>query len=279
MQIFHESSVYVENWLFMQSHVKEESLTDWLLYSISSKLSNIYYKAFSRHEESINGSDWEWWVLCGETNDYIAFRFLVQAKKLLVNPLDNYPILNYGNKNGLQIELLLNEARYRRAFPFYMFYSNSKPEISEQIKNIDFISAPSLRWCTDCSNGCFLSSAYNIFHLLYDSPRRLISDIDLLNYSFKLSLLDKLIGNSGTKSKTIMARLNKFIMESVDIKNEMRSIGEFGILHNIKQMPSYLRLFVNRHQENLDWLESEMRYEIGNLGGLGVIDLRNNSYK
>lgn len=35
--MFHECSKYVYDWVSRQNHVKEESLTDWLLYEISKK--------------------------------------------------------------------------------------------------------------------------------------------------------------------------------------------------------------------------------------------------
>ena len=64
--MFHYFSEYIYNWINRQNHVKEESLTDWLLYEISQQCDFIYYQAFSRHEEAQNGSDWEWWILTTE---------------------------------------------------------------------------------------------------------------------------------------------------------------------------------------------------------------------
>jgi len=47
-----------------QPEVKEESLTDWLLFDVSQKISRITYKSFPRHEEARRtGADWEWWFL------------------------------------------------------------------------------------------------------------------------------------------------------------------------------------------------------------------------
>ena len=60
--VFHDASEYCYNWLKKQPFVKEESLTDWILYNVSEHNSNVYYKAFTRNEESKNGVDWEWWI-------------------------------------------------------------------------------------------------------------------------------------------------------------------------------------------------------------------------
>lgn len=86
-QIFHECSAYIRNWLLRQPHVKEESLTDWLLFEISQKNPAIYYRAFSRHEEALNGTDWEWWILTPDgasaayPNPFSAYRFFCAGKE------------------------------------------------------------------------------------------------------------------------------------------------------------------------------------------------------
>ena len=98
--VFHETSKYCYNWLNVQPFVKEESLTDWLLYYISERNPNVYYKAFTRNEEASNGSDWEWWILTDECSTIKAYRLLIQAKKLKPNNIDNYPLVTYSNKNG-----------------------------------------------------------------------------------------------------------------------------------------------------------------------------------
>ncbi len=84
-------SEYVYNWISRQNHVKEESLTDWLLYEISQRCNCIYYQAFSRHEEAQNGSDWEWWILTSDSkggrkfNAYIYVLFYWKIKCMRTN--------------------------------------------------------------------------------------------------------------------------------------------------------------------------------------------------
>ena len=120
--VFHHTSKKCHDWLQAQPQVREESLTDWLLYNVSQSTDRFYYKTFNKHEESINGSDWEWWVVFGGPYGNIrAFRFLVQAKKL--KKKNNYQLICYGNRHGLQIDLLIEAARKRNAMPLYMFYS------------------------------------------------------------------------------------------------------------------------------------------------------------
>ena len=55
--IFHSISEECYIWLQKQPNVKEESLTDWILYTTSQRIDKFYYKAFTRNEEAYNGAD------------------------------------------------------------------------------------------------------------------------------------------------------------------------------------------------------------------------------
>lgn len=280
MTLFHDCSRYIFDWMESQNHVKEESLTDWLLYNISRQCDFIYYQAFSRHEEAQNGSDWEWWILVPDSkgsHEFNAYRFVVQAKKLLSHNKDNYSIINYGNKYGMQIDLLLDFARDRNALPLYMYYSIGKPDILEQIRNVHYISGETMRWCEDCINGCYLSFAVDVYDLLYGAPRKKILDGQLLNYSFKLSLLDKGLGHYGFETDDILNNFNNKLLERNATENFTYSKdGIYGIKHNEKTIPRYVQVFIQSRQEKLDWFENEMR--ITDIAGLGVIDLRSNLF-
>lgn len=277
MMLFHNSSKYIYEWIKNQNHVKEESLTDWILYEISQKCDLIYYQAFSRHEEAQNGSDWEWWIVVPDSKEmhcFNAYRFVVQAKKLLCDSKDNYAIVNYGNRYGTQIDLLLDFAAKRNALPLYMYYSTGKPDIMEQLKNVTYIGESEIRWCENCVNGCFLSLTSDVYDLLYQSPRKKLLDYQLLNHSFKLSLLDAGFGHRGFDIDKILSKFNDKLLKKgmMDKRNycdnELR-----GIKHNEKTIPKYLTVFLQNRQEKMNWFEDEMR--IMDIAGLGVIDLRN----
>jgi hypothetical protein len=61
---FSDASAYISNWIVAQPSVGEESITDWLLYTLSSNIASLQYKKFTRHQESrVTGADWEWWIL------------------------------------------------------------------------------------------------------------------------------------------------------------------------------------------------------------------------
>jgi len=116
--VFRTSASYVRTWLTKQQAVKEESITDWLLYDVSENSSEVLYVAFTRHQEArTTGADWEWWILFSDG----AVRLRVQAKRLF-DGKDNYPELARTNKYGLQITKLLADSKTVNAFPLYAFY-------------------------------------------------------------------------------------------------------------------------------------------------------------
>lgn len=275
--IFHDCSKYVYDWINKQKHVKEESLTDWLLYEISQECHFIFYQAFTRHEEARNGSDWEWWILTTDFRNsyqFNAYRFLIQAKKLLSYGNDNYPLISYGNKHGIQVDMLLNSAYTRNALPLYMYYSIGNSDVNEQIKNIAYIPESALRWCESCTNGCYLSLAQVVYDLLYNVPRKKIMDSKLLNNSFKLSILDRAIGMSGNKIDKILDDFNNSLLNGRIIDSEYYCNNKVqGMKHDGNSIPNYLRVFIQNRHDNLSWFEEEMN--ITDISGLGVIDLRN----
>ena len=266
--IFHEASKNCYEWLKKQPHVKEESLTDWLLYYISDHNRNVYYKAFTRNEEASNGSDWEWWILTDEYSITKAYRLLIQAKKLKSNDRDNYPLVTYNNQNGFQIDLLIAEAKIRNALPLYAYYSCCSPNIDEQCKNIDYVSDVILKWCENCKNGCFLTSAFALHKNVFNNPRRKIVDQELIDASFGLSILD-IIWDKPEETYQLLHELSEHFKNSFNSGNDWR-----GIAHNYKDLPAYVKTLIERKKEDLIWLDGQFNREIGNLAGVVIIDNR-----
>lgn len=270
--VLHTTSRKCYEWLIEQPNVKEESLTDWLLYYASKHINRIYYKAFTRNEEAYTGSNWEWWVLTDRNYGFNAYRFLVQAKKLKSNK-DNYPLICYGNKNGLQIDLLIDSAKQRKAMPIYAYYSVEVPSIEQQLKNFnsDYLKQ-SIYWCENCKNGVYLSIANIVKNKIFDSPRRKINAIDLLNYSLKLSMFDLLFVKDESPDK-IMDEINRFYIQ--DIMDGIVKMDN-SIKYSENTIPNYLKAFIknNNSIEEDGWYESEFSYYFNNISGIAVIDLR-----
>ncbi len=270
--IFHEASKYCYDWIKDQPHVKEESITDWLLYHISKNDSNVYYHSFSRNEESFNGADWEWWILTNDIYSDIAYRFLIQAKKLKPKR-DNYPLIAYSNKNGLQIDLLINRAKEKRAMPMYAYYSTYKPDINKQCSQINYIPNELLLWCKSCENGCFLTSAYELKHTVFDCAQRNLTEEELINSAFGLSILDYNI-NSKMGILDFLKLINNHAISINERYEKSNSSLKEGITHRNDEIPQYVKILIEKRHDNIDWLESEFYRHTRGLSGVAVIDMR-----
>ena len=270
--VFHHTSEACYRWLQKQPNVKEESLTDWILYTISERTDRFYYKAFTRNEEAANGADWEWWVLADDCQGLCAYRFLVQAKKLK-RTQDNYPLIAYGNRNGLQIDLLIDSAKHRNAMPIYIYYSVAAPELAQQINNFHFFDTDIVAWCRDCINGAYMSMAQSVKQRVFDSPRKKITEVDLLNNSLGLSVCDFLF-HSKHSSKKIMDLLNRCYINNIENDTPVSSNG---MKHFGNSIPNYLNTLIDQKRNFKsfpDWYESEFEHQLNGIAGVAVVDLR-----
>lgn len=284
--IFHEISRECYKWLKIQPNVKEESLTDWLLYQAYIKSKRVYYHAFTRNEEANTGADWEWWILTEERYGLSAYRLLVQAKKLK-KKRDNYSSITYGNRNGMQIDLLLSDAVKRQALPLYAYYIDSHPDIKEQFNNFSFINKDIIKWCENCTNGVYLSPALTVRKRVIEQPKRRITHKELINNSLGLSLFDLLFRET-PEDKTISLSLLDFLNKHfLDLYRENMSIdnnGNFryrnenrGFKYSREQFPNYLNSLLQSQGQTMDWFESEFHREFEGLSGVAIIDTRKNS--
>jgi hypothetical protein len=115
----------VLNFILNVSDVKEESITDYLIWKwreLDARFRYLNVKSFTRHEESsTTGADFElelW--LVGRS---FHFPLVFQAKKF-VKQFDSYhKKLNYPAGTKAQLTTLLNYAKVKKRLPFYVFYS------------------------------------------------------------------------------------------------------------------------------------------------------------
>jgi hypothetical protein len=169
--VFRQSATYVHTWLTEQPGVKEESITDWLLYDISKNAAEVTYVAFSRHEEArTTGADWEWWILFSDG----AIRLRVQAKRLF-DTKDNYPELARTNKYGLQITKLLADSSTVNAFPLYAFYHTGQ-------------SGSLCPQRPQAPEGVHLASAFRVDQSFLQT-RKAVSSVDALQLASQVSCL------------------------------------------------------------------------------------------
>jgi len=256
-KVLSEAARYVAHWMHRQPHVKEESITDWLLYEISEKRSNVAYHAFTRHEESSDtGADWEWWFLFHET----AFKYRVQAKKVKTNA-DNYPSVAYSNKNGLQIEMLVDSANRSNAIPLYALYT--APTQARTACCADR---------TASSSGVFIVGASALSTSFLSHPRTKVTSDDLLRQSVPLScfaccpLVRNESGHDGFLDRYFASEVG-----APDVRERNTPLGHHS------EVPRYVEAVLRAHSqgEGAEWIEKEYRHDIGDTKALLIYDLRN----
>lgn len=125
-KIFKQLSIYTWTQIRRSRRVnyqlKEETLTDIIILELKRRnLSQIFTKEFTKHEEGINGSDWEWWFNSG--GQWIGFR--VQAK--IINIKSNgFEHLHFRNRHtGIyQCDKLIQNALSQSIprIPIYCLY-------------------------------------------------------------------------------------------------------------------------------------------------------------
>lgn len=274
--LFHEPTNTIYNWIKQQPHVKEESITDWLLFELSKRCLNLKYYAFTHHEEKNNGADWEWWVL---TVNY-AYRFRVQAKKIKPKA-DNYPSVCYSNNTGVQIDLLRNDSKSNGAFPLYMFYSGEEQDVASVLLHYPCPELQKMvKWCSSCLTGAFLSPAELVYNELLGNPKRRVEASTLLNISLKLSCFDMIFPSSDTEtiSITVEQLLNTLNESQINGHHSFRyKYNNSNNRYDSNTVPHWLSFISGEKQSNVElseWFESEYKSQLPNVAGVVVLDLR-----
>jgi len=250
------ASRYIRRWLRGQPAVKEESLTDWLLYDISSKSPRFRYAAFSRHTEAREtGADWEWWILFPRR----SFRFRVQAKKLTRDG-DVYASLAYTNKNGLQIDMLLASSDRANALPFYAFYTGSPSQTMCGAQRHD--------------EGAFLGGARRMFSDFIAPGKKQVQPAEVLRRTTPLSCLlgCPLVQEQGDD---LLRFLGSYYAEDFQGRAPSGAPQQDGHLGVYDQTPQFVTSFVQASAEGLpEWWEDEFGESIRDVKALLVYDLR-----
>ncbi|MGB7061789.1 MAG: DUF6615 family protein [Candidatus Zixiibacteriota bacterium] len=252
------SSVYVRDWIERQPAVKEESITDWLLYEVSEKIGGIIYRAFTRHQEAREtGADWEWWFL------FPAFsaKMRVQAKK--IDPgKDNYPAIAHTNRYGLQIEKLLQDSKGKNFIPLYAFYTCLQEEVMCGRRIND--------------EGVYAVGGNRVYTDFVQNGKRTVQPSDILARSVPLScFLCCPLSQEG--SSWFIRFLSRYYGGEIGRGPEQE--GPFDAEEEIpgiyRQVPKYVSSFIEHARERLpDWWEQEFRGYLEGANALVVYDVR-----
>ena len=135
----------------------EETITETVLLDLKVHHPNsLFIQPFSKHQESWNGADWEWWI--GRDGNWLGMR--VQAKRISL-PSERFKSLFYKAKRNPkpQIEHLIEKAQSAGLVPIYTLYTHSSDEavLKSQVQHCFASSQPSLHEC-----GCLVAHAQDI---------------------------------------------------------------------------------------------------------------------
>jgi hypothetical protein len=252
-QAFAEAASYVENWLILQPAVKEESLTDWLLFDISSKLPNVHYLAFSRHVEARKtGADWEWWFVFRSG----SYRYRIQAKKANSTG-DNYPSIAYTNRYGLQIDKLISDAKSANAIPAYIIFTAA--------------NAPSKSKCGGMvrPTGAFSVGAQEAYTQFIAPGKTTIDETRLLSHSIPMQCF------ACCPYMSCVDRMDDFIDAYFQPEAEILSQSNDNLRPGYhRELPSYATALLNHRDGSPTWIEREFEQQLPDINSLIVYDLR-----
>ena len=289
---FHYVSTDAFYWIINQAHVKEESITDRILYELNRNNPHVICHEFKRNEESLNGADWEWWLLFDDplkTHDFykntqslsntVAYRFRIQAKKLLADNKDKNYVFRYANKNDFQIKMLIERAKEVRAIPLYAFYSNAFRKSKEVSINLDGKEFLIDNVCSDCINGIYLLSATWAYDNHFKAIDHKSTSQDIVNESFPASILDFIVASV---HPYCLHDNHKFSYhKKIDLNQIQKALSETSYMYKHGEFPKYLSTLIsqldyrNESEESISFYQGKAEYvEPEDVCGVGLIDCR-----
>jgi hypothetical protein len=156
------------------SHVKEESITDFLMWRWAEADPRFLYmraRSHSRYEESTKtGADFEMeiWIV----SDTGSLPLLFQAKKLTKPFAGYWRKLAYPKSTKQQLSMLLDYSKQVGRLPFYVFYADTGNHHGSKCP-----------YGAACESAVFIADAHTIKAFVDTMPRRRISKADLIETS------------------------------------------------------------------------------------------------
>ena len=256
---FHYVSTDAFYWIINQAHVKEESITDRILYELNRNNPHVICHEFKRNEE--------------------AYRFRIQAKKLLADNKDKNYVFRYANKNDFQIKMLIERAKEVRAIPLYAFYSNAFRKSKEVSINLDGKEFLIDNVCSDCINGIYLLSATWAYDNHFKAIDHKSTSQDIVNESFPASILDFIVASV---HPYCLHDNHKFSYhKKIDLNQIQKALSETSYMYKHGEFPKYLSTLIsqldyrNESEESISFYQGKAEYvEPEDVCGVGLIDCR-----
>lgn len=248
-EVLNQLSLEIQQWMQAQPGVKEESLTDWLLYELSKREPRVSYKTFTRHEEAKHtGADWEWIFVCHDG----VVRFRVQAKKLFANT-DNYPGLCKSNQYGQQISKLISSAKLVPAYPLYVFYSELSTHTACRGPGVP-------------ARGVYLCGAKRVDADLVVT-RKLVRPVDAIAISYPLACIVCCPKAAGSSALSLIRQIYDYFEEEGSQRDSPEEFQGFS-----KQIPGFVAAVLRNDGRFPDWWEQEFAQEFMEVNAVVIVD-------
>lgn len=250
-KVLKELSEEIQEWLVAQPEVKEESLTDWLLYELSKRHPRVSYKSFTRHQEAKStGADWDWVFVF---NDGVV-RLRVQAKKLF-SGADNYPGLAKSNRYGQQITMLISSAATVSAYPIYALYSENSFGTA-----CGGSGAP--------ATGVYVCGANRVDSALV-KVRKQIQPSDAIAISYPMACLACCPKAQGGSAKKLIKQIYRYFESEFESQDEAGSYQGYS-----EGIPASVSAVLESDFMFPEWWEREFEREYSQVSALVIVDGR-----
>lgn len=250
-EILNDLSAEIFAWMSAQPAVKEESITDWLLYELSNRSTQVAYKGFTRHEEAkYTGADWDWVFVFNDGTVWLR----VQAKKLFDGE-DNYPGLARSNRYGQQISTLITSAATVPAYPIYAFYFGSSA-----------ISA--CRGGVQASAGAYLCGA-KVVDANFVSTRTRVDPANVIGRSYPLPCIVCCPKANGGSAKDLIGQIYYYFESDSPLNSGVDKYQGYS-----KDIPAAIRAVIENEFKFPDWWEQEFARQFSDVGAVVIVDFR-----
>ncbi len=250
-RVLNQLALEVQQWMQEQPGVKEESLTDWLLYELSKRVPRVSYRAFTRHEEAkYTGADWDWTFVFDDG----VVRFRVQAKKLFSNT-DNYPGLCKSNRYGQQISKLISSTKLVPAYPLYVFYS--------ELSSHTACRGPGAPAC-----GVYVCGANRVDSQLVIT-RKSVKPVDAIAISYPVACMACCPKTGGSSALNLIRQVYDYFEEEGSQPDSLEGYQGFS-----KQVPGSISTVLRSDGKFPDWWEQEFAHEFRGVNAVVIVDAR-----
>lgn len=203
----------------------EETITDFIMRELKTwkyrnSHSNFSIREFTKQQEGKNGADfeWDWYFVDSSGRKWLGLR--IQAKVLNLKT-NKFLYLAHSNKNGHQLDLLVNSSNLDNRIPYYCFYLHKDNE--SPLK------------------GCSLSSPYKVKQLLQKNNEPSLDEVLRISFPWHLWICNQRI---------LKKSLPENLLVNLKSINLVENLGFDNLNFLSEEEISRIKRFLKRDSEN-----------------------------